>query len=276
MNILIVAHYSADLVDLLDEVAVAASSMQATLVLGAVTERMIADKTRGKKFDLVIFTGHGTADGYVLDDGFLSAQAIASYMRRWDTKELILNCCCSWRWVPVIQRVGDIEIVAANTDTLDDRDAWRAMEDILHGLSEGDDLRISAESSTSHSYWGLGGVKLEERASMSDYNQYIRALEILVNELKVEIVRRDAATDARLSTMERKIDGLQEQLARYQKQAETTQAQVQSIDQKVIDRLTESVTITRETFAYVLLFVLIAFVAIWYLSGVAANGGGVG
>lgn len=202
METLIVAQYSADLTDLLDEVSMSASALGATLLVGEVTERTIADRTRGKSFDLVIFTGHGTESGYVLSDGELSPDGLGTYLRRWKTGGVILNCCCSWRWVPAIQRNEQIEVVAANTDDLDDRIAWRAMEDILHGLRDGLSLQASADSSASHSFWGVRGVKMEGRAAVTEYNQYIHTLEQSMGDLKLELAKKDAADTARFERIE--------------------------------------------------------------------------
>lgn len=239
MNTLIVAHYSADLTDLLDEVAVAASEMGATLVLGAVTERMIADKTRGQKFELVIITGHGTESGYVISDGELSPTALAAYVRRWKASKVILNCCCSWRWVPVIQRLGNIEVVAANTDDLDDRDAWRAMEDILHGLRDGLSLQASADPSTSHSFWGVRGEELEGNAAMSEYNQYIRELEKTLKELQLGMASKDASTEARLKEIEKSIALVKSEMA--------AKADIEKVKSDLSEMRKDIASIKRET-----------------------------
>ena len=257
MNTLIVAHYSADLTDLLDEVAVAASEMGATLVLGAVTERMIADKTRGQKFELVIITGHGAESGYVISDGELSPTALAAYVRRWKASKVILNCCCSWRWVPVIQRLGNIEVVAANTDDLDDRDAWRAMEDILHGLRDGLSLQASADPSTSHSFWGVRGEKLEGGVAVTEYNQYIRTLEQSMSDLKLELAKKDAANAARFERIENALKKIEVDVASIKQ--ETDFQSGRSVSDWKINLLIASVLL-----GFVALFVLIYGLANWW------------
>lgn len=232
METLIVAQYSADLTDLLDEVSMSASALGATLLVGEVTERTIADRTRGKSFDLVIFTGHGTESGYVLSDGELSPTAMSAYLRRWKAGMAILNCCYSWRWVGIIQRSLQIEVVAANTDALDDRDAWRAMEDILHGLRDGLSLQASADSSASHSFWGAKGEKREGNAAMTEYNSYIRDLEKTLAQLQLKMAEKDARNEARLIELEKLVEKIQTELSALKRAIESVEAALIKIAEK--------------------------------------------
>lgn len=216
MNVLIVAQYSPELTDLLDEVGEVVSMLGATLIQGEVTEQALIARTRGKQFDLAIFTGHGTEQGYLLSNGYiLKPETMGVYLKRWGATSAIINTCYSWRWVAGIQRNQPVEVVTAILDQLDDRDAWRCVVLMVERLQAGENLQIAASESgsLSHIYWPAPLVisrKAGEGVDNGNY-QYLRVLENSLNELKLQVVKDAALMAGRLALVEDELNRLRTQ-----------------------------------------------------------------
>ena len=125
MNILLIAPTHADLPDVGIEVGTIASQHRVELLQGDdARETVIARILRNQRFDVIWWATHGTKDGLLLTDGWLSLDGVAQYVRNSKARLCVVNTCESMEIAQTVVEESDADAICTVSE-VPDRTAMR-------------------------------------------------------------------------------------------------------------------------------------------------------
>lgn len=145
----------------------------------------LRDALQSSPFDLAWFAGHSGPDGFGLTDGVWRAAEAGRWLVAVRAWMFVANSCESVELVTAIQRIANVDMVAAITPALDDAIAAETALYLARSLVETNDLaeatrRASANGYLEYRFYPCGGSMAEQaragQAPQDNLTDLVRAL----------------------------------------------------------------------------------------------------
>lgn len=214
MQILIVAPFHPDLPNQLSEVATLASTLNAILLQGSVTEREIWSAiSQHRTFTGIWFSSHAGAHGVVLSDEVIGMDVVANYLCVAECRWVVFNACEGYEFIQELQRYYPVDVVAAAVKGLQDKIAWRFAVVFSRRLAETGDIRLALQGlSVPYRFWpspdGTGQIAVDDRKyeeiwrRVDELTRRIEEQSRILYEIKSEVNAQKQISDSRFAHLE--------------------------------------------------------------------------
>ena len=213
MYVLIIAPTHTDLPNATAEVAAIERWHDVRLVSGTVRDSDIADAVEDGPYDVIWWVTHGSDQGVLLSDGWLSIDGVGQYLRTSGAKLCILNTCESEQIALRVVSGSESDIVCTIAP-VDNRDAIRLGSLLAGELAHTDDFyeayKIVAPAGGLYRYMRAKGQY--RRRNNNDDVTLQDIYRVLVGDGRfgeVGLVTRVGSVEKRVSAVETRVGGVE-------------------------------------------------------------------